>query len=129
MVPALLDPRDRLQRIISNALDRTTYESSREEESGRLLVIEARKTNGQRVVLRLRGVKSSESSSEPSTGGLLRLKGVGPPGNFLQRLAGWPFHKPFQAEYRVTIQAGTARLDVVCQDAEWWQEPGTTGGQ
>lgn len=123
------DQRGRLRRVVTSALQGTTYASSREEEAGRLLVIEADKPGGYRVVLRFRGVRSAESTGDPVVGSPLRLQSVGAPGNFFQRLVESSLQKRLAAESRVTIQAGAARLDIVCQDAEWWEEPGTAGGQ
>ena len=117
---AFTDQRERLRRVVRNAIDGCAYEASREEEGGRMLVIEARRPDGRRVGLRFRGVRSSEATAEPASGSTLRLGSVG--GFSLLRLL-FPVHRPSGFEsVRVRIEAGEARLDIVCEDAEWWEE-------
>ncbi len=117
----------RLRRIVENALTGATYESSREEE-GRLLVIEGRR-DGRSVFLRLRGVSRSEASETPAQGAALALRGVSASrGSCLGLFLPFIFRRdPGAAHVRIDI--GTARLEVVCEDAEWWDEQaGATGG-
>jgi hypothetical protein len=128
-VPALgfTDQRQRLRRIVENALDGATYEASHSEADGRLLVIEARRAGGQRIVLRFRGVRRSDADAMPAAGTTLRLQGVSADrvscigvvipiiGPILSRSSG---------ASRVRIEAGATRLDIVCEDAEWWEDEG-----
>ncbi len=123
---AFTDQRERLRRIVENALEGCTYASSREEE-GRLLLIEARRQDGARVYLRFRGVERSEATADPAPGSSIRLAGVGAPrgGSLLDFLL--PFRRLFRPRsnaLRVSLAVGGARLDVVCEDAEWWEETG-----
>ena len=116
------DQRGRLERIVRNALDGSLYEASREEESGRMLVIEATRPEGKHVGLRFRGVKDSQSTETPAAGAPLMLRGVGSAERFSLLRVFFPFFRTPGAGYaRVRIDAGNARLEIVCQDAEWWE--------
>jgi hypothetical protein len=116
---AFTDQRERLRRIVANALDGATYESSHEEE-GRLLVFEVRRS-GKPIVLRFRGVSKSDASEAPASGSTIRLLGVGSADKFwLLRLL-FPLPRAGSNSARVRIEAGAARLDIVCEDAEWWE--------
>lgn len=95
-----------------------------------MLVVEARRPNGAHVTLRFRGVSNSEATSTPAPGSPLKLGGIGSTEGF--SLAGFffPFLRRATPGYaRVRIDAGDARLEIVCQDAEWWEEPGVPGGR
>lgn len=121
---AFTDQRERLRRIVESALAGATYESSREED-GRLLVIEARRPAGGRVYLRFRGVQRSESTQALAPGSSLRLASVGSPGGSSLLDLVLPFLRFFRTRsnaLRVRIEAGAARLDILCEDAEWWEE-------
>ena len=123
-MPALgfTDQRGRLRRIVENALAGAVYESSREEEE-RQLLIEARREDGSRVYLRFRGVERSDSTATPTAGSPLRLAGVGGSGSAIDLILPWL--RLFRARsnaVRVRIEVGAARLDIVCEDAEWWEE-------
>jgi hypothetical protein len=126
-VPALgfTDQRERLRRIVANAIDGATYESSRSEADGRLLVIEARRAGGQRIVLRFRGVRQSDATAMPPPGSALRLGGVSADrvscvGFFIPVIG--PILSRSSGASRVRIEAGATRLDIVCEDAEWWED-------
>ena len=118
----LVDPSQRLRNIVSRALVGCAYVGSRREES-HTLVIDARRSDGTAVHLRFRGVQDSESTAMPESGAALRLAGVGSADkfSFLGLLIPPILRRPSSA-WRVTIEAGKARIDVVCQDVEWWEE-------
>ena len=125
------DPTARIRRTVENALKGSSYESSRSEENGRLLVVEAKRANGRFVHLRFRGVSQSEASEVPAAGSALRLKSITHGGRFsLLGLFLPQMRLPRVGSARVRIDAGSARLDVVCEDAEWWEddEPGVPAG-
>ena len=115
------DQNGRVRRIVEAALaGGSVYETSRSEENGRHVVIEAHRSGGQGVGLRFRGVQKSTMSAEPAEGAALRLRGVGPPGGLLRLIV--PGMRNVGGSYvRVRIEAGAAMLDIVCQDAEWWE--------
>src|SRR6266545_8079212 len=119
-----VDSHARLRTIVSRALEGCTYESSTREEGGRLVVM-ARRPTGARVHLRFLGVQDSETTMPPEAGSRLHLVGVSS-----QRGAWfWKLFRPnvfyhhSAGEVRVRIEAGTARMEIVCQDAEWWEDP------
>ena len=117
---AFTDQRDRLRRIVRSALDGATYDASHDEAGGRLLVIDARRPDGRGVHVRFRGVRSSEMSGWPAAGATLRLVGVGYSEGLLRRLL--LGRGPVAIASRVSIDAGPSRLDIVCEDAEWWED-------
>ena len=116
------DQRERLRRIVENALEGATYEASREEASGQMLVIEAKRQDGRHVSVRFRGVRESVATAAPAPGSRIRISGVGSAEKFsLLRLA-FPFSRgPGLGAARVRIEAGASRLDIICEDAEWWE--------
>jgi hypothetical protein len=118
-----VDPHARLRNIVSNAIEGCAYVASRQEE-GKMLVIDARRDDGRAVHLRFRGVQSSESSAEPVLGARLRFDGVASAGKFSLLSILWPpvFRGQELAPLRVRIRADDVRIDVVCQDAEWWED-------
>jgi hypothetical protein len=121
--------RERLRKIVENALTGCSYESSHEEEGGRVLIIEARRPDGRFVHLRFRGVRDSEATDWPAPGSHLSLRGIGTAGKFsLLRLLGAPTFGDF-GSLKVKLRAGDCNLDIVCEDAEWWEEtlPGESG--
>jgi hypothetical protein len=119
---AFTDQRERLRRTVRNALDGAAYQTSRSEESGRMLVVEARRPDGRLVGVRFRGVRDSKSTEEPVAGATLRLRAVDSPGSLIGLLVPPLLRGPSSSYVRVRIEAGTARLDIVCQDAEWWED-------
>ena len=122
MSASFTDQPGRVRRTVEAALaSGAAYEASRSEEDGRHVVIEARRVDGQAVSVRFRGVQESTMSAEPEAGAALRLRGVGAPGLSLLRLV-FPGMRNVGSGYvRVRIEAGAAMLDIVCQDAEWWE--------
>lgn len=133
-MPALsfTDQSERLRRIVANALDGTGFESSRAEEEGRHLVIEARRPDGRLVSVRFRAVKDAEATAGPARGTPLRLRNVtAGGGGCLLPLAGrwFPGLRGIpRGSSRVTIGAGAAQLAIVCEDAEWWEDETPQGG-
>jgi hypothetical protein len=126
----VIDPQDRLRRIVENALDGCSYESSHEEEDGHILIIEAKRADGRCVHLRFRGVREADASEAPAPGSDIKLRGVGSAAKFSLLGVLLPgLRKDAFGNCRVKIEAGNARLDIVCQDAEWWEEmmPGDSG--
>ncbi len=122
---AFTDQTDRLRRIVSNALNGTTYEGSRvEEEDRRHLLIEARRPDGRQVSVRFRAVKDSVATDEIPAGAQLRLNSVHAGGGcFLpSRLFPHLFPNIPAGSSRVRIDAGDVRLDIVCEDAEWFED-------
>jgi hypothetical protein len=100
-----------------------SYVASQSEGDGSTLLLQARRTDGRRVNVRFRGVRESDATSEPEFGTPLRVVkvGNGNPFNIVSFLL--PILRPPGVPHaRVTIEAGTARLDIVCQDAEWWED-------
>jgi hypothetical protein len=124
-VPALAftDQRGRLRSVLQNALTGSTYEATRREEDFRTLVLEGRRADGRLVGVRFRGVRDSEASRSPDPGSALRLRSVGSADRFSFLGLLFPFARPTGFGFaRVRIDAGDARLDIVCQDAEWWED-------
>jgi hypothetical protein len=117
-------PHERIRRILENALvPGCTYVSSRPENSGAVFVLLARRGDGKRVGVRFHGVRDADpNTGQPDPGAPLQLRSVKREGgSLLSRL--FPLFKPPGPMYaRVRIDAGPATLDIVCQDAEWWEE-------
>lgn len=86
-----------------------------------MLVLHARRGDGRLVHLRFRGVKESSASAEPEPGSPLAVKGVGSATPFWSRFLPVFLRTASQAS-RVRIEAGAARLEIVCEDAEWWED-------
>ena len=127
---AFTDQSQRLRMIVGNALDGTTFVASRSEENGRHLVIEGRRPDGRVSTVRFRAVSNAEATSGTAHGVPLKLRGVqsGPTGCLplgwlIPALRGIP-----RGVSRVRIDAGGATLDIVCEDAEWWEDEAAPGG-
>jgi hypothetical protein len=125
------DQRARLRRILENSIEGALYDSSETEERT-ILVLHAHRRDGRRVTVRFRGVESSDATQEPQAGDSLSLRSVDPMESgcmslirFLPLFRLPPFGSPLSDSARVRIDAGAARLDIVCQDAEWWEDTGT----
>jgi hypothetical protein len=119
----LLDPTERLRRILRIALRDCVYVASRAEE-GRQFVLDARRSNGKAVQVRFRGVHSTEIAPRPAAGAPLRIASIRSGrtlGSLLGLLLPW-LRVSAPAPARVTIAAGEARIEVVCEDAEWWED-------
>ena len=115
-------PQDRIRRVLNTALVDCTYVSSQPEGDGSIFVLLARRPDGREVGVRFRGVKNSTGDSGPAAGAALTVKSVKREGlSLVSRF--FPILKPPGPMYaRVRIDAGPATLDIVCQDAEWWEE-------
>ena len=73
--------------------------------------------------MRFRGVRESNATAEPEFGAPLRVVKVGNGNAFnIVSMAASDSETARSAYARVTIEAGTAMLDIVCQDAEWWED-------
>lgn len=114
-------PQDRIRRILEGVLVDCTYEASRQEGDTNL-VLHGRRKDGKDVFVRFRGVKDSDTDVQPERGAPLALKDVKRESvGFVSRF--FPIIKPpGPAHARVRIEAGSATLEIVCQDAEWWEE-------
>ena len=116
-------PKNRVRRVVESALAGCTYVSSRTEADGSMVVLQARRANGKRVTVRFRGVRESEATAEPEFGTPLSVVKVGNGNRFNIVSTLLPILRPPGPPHaRVTIDAGGARLDIVCQDAEWWED-------
>ena len=111
--------RDRLRKVVENALNGATYLSSREED-GRMLLLQARRA-GKYVFVRFRGVRQSDATATPDAGVGIRFVNVGSSEKFSLVRLFFPFVRTGSGAARVRIEAGAARLDIVCEDAEWWE--------
>jgi hypothetical protein len=115
------DPRDRLRNTLRRALDGLEYVESH-RDGDRVLVLSGRRADGRRVQLRFLGLKDSESDSEIAAGSPLKLKSVGrPEKSVLSMFVPAIFKGPSHAS-RVRIEAGTAKLEIVCEDVEWLED-------
>jgi hypothetical protein len=116
-------PKNRVRNIVESALIDCSYVSSEREGTGGTMLLKARRSDGKGVSVRFRGVRESDATSEPERGAPLRVVKVGNGNRFNLISTLFPILKPPGPPHaRVTIQAGTARLDIVCQDAEWWED-------
>jgi hypothetical protein len=119
---AFTDQQGRIRKVLENALPGTAYVSSVRETEASTLLLTGRRA-GKLVNVRFRAVRESDASAEPAAGSALRLRKVGDAAkfSFWRILLPIPHgHSPSYA--RVTIEAGDARLDIICQDAEWWED-------
>lgn len=126
------DQRARLRRILENSLEGALYNSSETEEDGRIVVLHAHRPDGRQVSVRFLAVTSSDATEEPNPGARLTVRGVDVrQGGCLSLLMGFVLflaprqRAPVAGSARVRIDAGSARLDIVCQDAEWWEDAGS----
>jgi hypothetical protein len=131
-MPALgfTDQRARMRRILENAIEGGRYTSMVSEEEGRMVVLQAQRQDGTRVSVRFRAVASSEATEAPQVNALLNLRDVAAADHGCLSLFGFVFpslRSPGPGYTRVSIEAGAARLDIVCQDAEWWEDPAPLG--
>ena len=119
-------PQDRIRRVLEKALVDCTLVSSHAEDEGRTFVLSAKRSDGRGVGVRFRGIREDGGSPaddrQPEAGGQVKVRSVKREGgSLLSRLL--PLFKPPGPAYaRVRIDAGPATLDIVCQDAEWWEE-------
>ena len=121
------DQKERLRRIVGNALDEAAFESSRLEDGGEHLLVEARRPGGQLVSVRFRGIRDPDAIAIPPLGTALHLNSVSSAGRASMRGKLWKLLSFFlpnsgSDKMRVRIRAGDTRLDIVCEDAEWWED-------
>jgi len=122
------DQAGRIRRIVETAFAGAVFEASRQEEA-RIVVIEARRADGSIVGVRFRGVQSQNATSVTEPGAALRLRGVSGSGRGGVLAIFFPgMRGPGIGYARVRIEAGAALLEIVCQDAEWWEEPAQGAG-
>jgi hypothetical protein len=116
-------PTQRLSRVVLEALDGCSYVSTRRPEQ-EVLVVEARRPDGRRVEVHFRGVTEWDATGEPTEGAILSFDGATSAEGFriLGLLLPPIFRKPAPPAARVRIKAGSQRLEVVCQDAEWYED-------
>jgi hypothetical protein len=115
-----VDLKARLRRIVSQALDGASYEAS-ETEPGGMLVMHALRPDGSAVHVRFRGVRDSATTAWPQRGAPLRVKSVGSTESFFVFLLPRILRGPAPFAARIRLDAGGATIDLVCQDAEWWE--------
>jgi len=130
-MPALnfTDQQGRMRRILENSIEGTLYDSSETEEEGHMVVLHGHRQDGTKVSVRFRAVFSSDASEEPEPGAVMSVRGVDlvRPGCLSALGFVFPrFRTVGAGNTRVRIDAGAARLDIVCQDAEWWDDTGST---
>jgi hypothetical protein len=130
MAAAFTNQHERMRRSLSNAIEGCLYESCHEEGPS-VLVLEARRPEGQHVAVRFLGLQQWQGTREPDPGTPLRLLGVGSSLSGLRLILAMvnPFARPpIVMSSRVRIEAGGARLDIECQDIEWWQDEAAPDG-
>jgi hypothetical protein len=124
-IPSFTDQGQRLRRILANSLEGSVYDSANAEDSGRMLLVKAHRPDGGVVNVRFRAVKDAEATRYPDEGSVMHVRGVDlDPGGCLS-LVGLlipRFRGPGKGYSRVRIDAGASRLEIICQDAEWWED-------
>ncbi len=128
MIAAFTDPKRRLERILSNALDGCLIDTIVEEPEKRL-VINAHRAHGQPVGVRFFGLHYWSASVEPEPNSAIKIGGVSTGGGsklFWRHFLPW-HQRPIALGSRVRIEVGGARLVIDCEDAEWWQEEAQPG--
>ena len=116
---SVIDHKDRIRHIVKSALDDTSF-MSLEREAAASLVLKVRRSNGTGIGVRFLGVSESSSdvAPEPESRMVLRdVTGTGPLWTILIPILRKPSYS-----VRVRIEAGAARLEIVCEDVEWWEE-------
>jgi hypothetical protein len=102
--------------LLASALEGATFVSLREDR-GRLL-LEGRR--GIRSVhVRFLGVREQKLPEPSPDAAVMRVKAVGQSGSLVRRLL---MGSHAMNPSRVTIQAGDAEIEIVCEDAEWWED-------
>jgi hypothetical protein len=125
MKRSFTDQGQRLRRILANSLEGSVYDSTVAQDGGRMLVVRAHRSDGGVVNVRFRAVKDAEATKYPDAGGIMHVRSVDiDPGGCLS-LVGLlipRFRGPGKGYSRVRIDAGASRLEIICQDAEWWED-------
>jgi hypothetical protein len=120
MIPHI-DPRARIRNILTAALNGCSYSSSH-KDGDRVLVLEALRANGKQVHVRFLGLKTSDTDTEPAIGAPLKLVSVGDSDSSLLRMFIPRVLRTASHSARVRIEAGPAKLEIVCEDVEWWED-------
>jgi hypothetical protein len=120
------DPRLRIRNTLTQALSGTVYDSSR-RDGDTVFVLRVRRATGKTADLRFLGLKTCEVDMEPEIGSALTLRGVGSPDSSLLRLFVPRVLRGPSFSSRVRIDAGKARLEIVCEDVEWWEDDAPAG--
>jgi hypothetical protein len=118
-VTGVIDPVARIRHILGRALEGCTFEAFH-REGERALVLDSRR-NGAHVGLRFLGLKTLHVDGSPEKGERLRLLGVSNPDGLLRTMMPAILRGPGQGT-RVRIEAGKAKLEIVCEDVEWWED-------
>lgn len=119
------EQRERLRKVVLAALDGTSYVSARRLDD-RSYLIEARRPEGGPVQLKFLGVADATATGEIEPGAALKLDGVRSAEGFsiARFLIPRVLRRPGMPDSRVRIKAGDERIDIVCQDAEWFEHEG-----
>ncbi len=122
----------RLREAVRHALEGCAYESSSTKDG--VFVLDARRPDGRKVQVRFLGVKSSTAEPRPPAGASLALQRVQSARKLslldivlFWRLFSGPSYGTDLHARRVTITAGETQIEVVCEDAEWFEEQPTPG--
>jgi hypothetical protein len=117
-------PQHRIRRVLDSALVGCSYVSSGPEGDGKTFVLRASRLDGRTVGVRFHGLRDGlpYDGRRPEAGGALTVRSVKRERvSLVSRL--FPIFVPPGPTYaRVRIDAGPATLEIVCQDAEWWEE-------
>ena len=123
------DQRGRLRRVLENSIEGALYDSSETEDDGRMVVLHAHRPDGKRVSVRFRAVSSSDATEAPQPGSVMAVRNIDLVNTGCLSMLSFAFPRfrsPGPGYARVRIDAGGARLDIVCQDAEWWEDDAGT---
>jgi hypothetical protein len=127
MRPSFTDQRQRLRRILTNSLEGSVYDSAKAEDDGRMLVVRAHRPDGGSLTVRFRAVRDAEATKFPDASSLMHVRSVDTDPTGCLSLLGLlipRFRGPDKGYSRVRIDAGASRLEIICQDAEWWEDEG-----
>ena len=116
-------PEQRIRRVLTSAITgECTYLSSGPEGDSRF-TLRVQRDDGRIAGVRFFGLREPGSAQGPETGTPLRIKRVGSVSSLVRWVPLLRLIQPPGPPYaRVTIEAGPATLEIVCQDAEWWEE-------
>jgi hypothetical protein len=122
---AFTDQRQRLRRILANSLEGSVFDSADAQDGGAMLLVRAHRTGGRVVNVRFRAVKDAEATKYPDAGSAMHVRSVDMDAGGCLSLVGLlipRFRGPGKGYSRVRIDAGASRLEIICQDAEWWED-------
>jgi hypothetical protein len=117
-------PDHRVRRVLEQALINCNYVSSGPEEGGKTFVLRVSRSDGRSVGVRFHGLRDGmpDDGRRPEAGGAITVRSVKREGGSLVSRLFPIFVPPGPIYARVRIDAGPATLEIVCQDAEWWEE-------